>query len=167
MSCAKTSFDGQLEKFKLQAETSCRIGLLNLICSANPWMGRGPSRCSYNFPTHLINLHVHKKFPQGIARGCSALLAWGNSPWSQLFWTVGDVVPWFPLLDACEPASDLTDGARDGIASDPASVKPVLFGGIRDCSQLDIAGPEVEWIDGWGAGKVEPWELTEGGARSW
>ncbi len=47
--------------------------------------------------------------------------------------------------------SDLTDAARDGIASDTASEAPVLFSGMRECSQVDIAGPEVEWVEG---GKV-------------
>jgi hypothetical protein len=60
--------------------------------------------------------------------------------------------------------SDLTDAARDGTASDPASEIPT-FGGMRECSQLDIAGPEVEWIEG-GGNALDPWELTDGGGRS-
>jgi hypothetical protein len=79
----------------------------------------------------------------------------------------GEATPAPPLLELCDPVSDLTDGARDGITSEPASAKSTIFGtgGTRDCSQLDIACPEVEWIEGGGI-VLDPWELTDGGGRS-
>jgi hypothetical protein len=46
--------------------------------------------------------------------------------------------------------SDFTDGALDGIASVPASGKAAVFGGMRDCNQLVIAGPAAEWLEGAG-----------------